>query len=106
MSIVDLTYADFARWYDRWHLLEVIKSPHGIPTHISEKDFHLAMIEITTVMWSEHDNSKYSPYSTADPRSVAANTALFIDISRDNRQWQRQWIRFAVNEYEKKILTH
>lgn len=103
MSTIDLTYADFNKWYSKWSLWEILKSPHGIPGEITEPDFHKALIEITTVMWSEIDNKKYNPYSVADPRSVTSNQALFVDISRDNSQWQRQWKRYAVNTYKEQL---
>jgi hypothetical protein len=100
MSSIDLTYADFSDWYSKWSLWEILKSPHGIPTEITEADFHKALIEISTIMWSEIDNKKYNPYSVADPRSVTHNQALFAEISRDNTQWQRQWKRYAVSTYK------
>ena len=99
MSRLDSTYRDFAEWYDRWVLFEVLKSPHAIPMEITEGDFYRAQVELSTVMFSETDQKQYKPYSTADPRSVVANTALFIDISRDNQQWQRQWRRYSVDSF-------
>ena len=99
MSSIDLTFEAFALWYSKWVLFEILKSTQWVPTHIGEGDFHRAQTEISAVMWSEADHSRYRPYSTADPRTVVANTALFIDIHRDNQQWQRQWIRYAVNTW-------
>lgn len=95
----EISYIDFARWYRHWSLTETIRYPDYVLETITEPEFHRARLEIGAEMWSERDGRRYNPYSTNDPRCVAENTALFVDIHRDNAQWQRQWRRYAVNAY-------
>jgi len=105
MSRTDPEYKRFFQWYQRYYILESCRSPHPIPDTISPGDYSRAQVEISTRMFSENTPREYCPYSLEDPRTVARNTALFIDIHRDSIQWQRQWIRYAVNAYNARSAT-
>jgi len=98
----EISYINFVNWYRHWSLTETIRYPDYVLENITETEFHRARLEIDTEMWSERDGRRYRPYSLADPRTVVSNSDLFIEIHRDNSQWQRQWRRYAVNQYLQK----